>query len=117
VQSQGHIGPPTTKEFRLVVDQTVRSCGVGIISSRTRSFSRTDNRLYPKETLSYRRKLRMVTYVIDRSTADNDFKKVSDAIVFWFALLDQAKYIKIETYRYRKAKYIISCWCLITPLQ
>jgi hypothetical protein len=103
--------PPTTKQFREVLDHALETHSVKILQSRTRAQQGRDYYLDAETYWANRKNLRKVTYKIDPDTPAEEFQKVIDDLRFWFTLSGQDKFIKIDFHRYYKK---ISAWCLIS---
>ena len=103
--------PPTTKQFREVLDHALRTHSVKILKSRTRQQQGRDYYLDIETYWSNRRNLRKVTYTIDPETPDEEYQKVIDDLRFWFTMSGQERFIRVDFHRcYKK----ISAWCLIS---
>jgi hypothetical protein len=103
--------PPTTKQFREVIDHALETHGVKILQSRTRAQQGRDYYLDIETYWTNRKNLRKVTYKIDTDTPDEQYQKVIDDLRFWFTLSGQDKFIRIEFGRHYKK---ITAWCMIS---
>jgi hypothetical protein len=106
--------PPSSAEFRLAVKEILKSNSINITRSYTRNKFLKDFSIASEIWLNHRAKLRKITYVIDRDTDPKHFKKSADEILFWFTLLNQSSYIKVNHYVYGIEKFFISSWVLLS---